>query len=87
MVGQDIQTRFQAEADVRLDRFYQHKSLSWQGRSHSRLRFRMANIFLVLNLLWIVFLDYLFILVGVADPGSGAFLTPGWVKNQDPDPG
>ncbi len=22
-----------------------------------------------------------------ADPGSGAFLTPGWVKIQDPDPG
>jgi hypothetical protein len=28
-------------------------------------------------------LDYLVILVGVADPGFGAFLTPGMGKNQD----
>jgi hypothetical protein len=28
--------------------------------------------------------------INLADPGSGAFLTPldpGWVNNQDPDPG
>jgi hypothetical protein len=79
-IQQDIKTRFQAEADVHLDRLYQHKSLSWQGRSQSRLRLTMANISLLLHLLWIVFLDYLVILVGVADPGFGAFLTPGMGK-------